>query len=51
MVNTEPSQEPIRRQLPSGMIVEAVNDVARQAWDPLLVIDELERQWKETSDD
>jgi len=35
------------RQLPNGMILTAVSDAARQDWDPLLIIDELEKQWKE----
>ena len=33
-----------RRQLPNGMILTAISEPARQAWDPLLIVDELEKK-------
>jgi hypothetical protein len=45
---TRPQDRECSRRLANGMIMEAVNDAARQAWDPLLIVHELERQWKET---
>ena len=39
--------EPTHRQLPNGMILIAVNLAAQAEFDPLLVVDELERQWRE----
>jgi hypothetical protein len=33
------------RHLPNGMILTAVSEPARQAMDPLLIVDALEREW------
>lgn len=42
-----PAAAPHIRRLPSGMIIEACNDEARRAWDPLLIIEDLEREWRD----
>jgi hypothetical protein len=39
--------EPMRRRLPNGMILTAVNLAAQAEFDPMLAVDELERQWRE----
>lgn len=38
--------EPMRRRLPNGMILTAVNLIAQAEFDPMIVVDELERQWR-----
>lgn len=39
--------QPISRRLRNGDILTAYSEPARLAEDPMLVVDELERQWKE----
>ena len=39
--------EPMHRRLPNGMILIAVNLAAQAEFDPMLAVDELERQWRE----
>ena len=37
---------PIKRTLPNGDILTAYSEPARQSEDPMLVVDELEKQWR-----
>lgn len=38
--------EPISRRLANGDILTAYSEPARQSEDPMLVVDELEKQWR-----